>query len=78
MKVITLLGSDCSESCFLLSQKVSETYSPNLIIGILTGGGYVGREMMKSFNKDVAYTEIKLQRGSTKAKEASHIIVKSK
>ena len=73
MKVITLLGSDFSESCFLLSQKVSETYSPNLIIGILTGGGYVGREMMKSFNNDVAYTKMKLQRGSKKAKEATNI-----
>lgn len=75
MKVINLLGSDFSESCTLLSQKVSKNYNPDLVIGVLTGGGYVGREMMKSLPPTTVYTETKLQRGSTKAKEASHVRV---
>lgn len=71
MKVITLLGSDFSDSCLLLSQKVNETYSPNLVIGILTGGGYVGQELVKALPKssERKYTEIKIQRSGTKKKE---------
>lgn len=71
MKVITLLGSDFSESCLLLSQKVNETYSPDLVIGVLTGGGYVGQELVKTLpeSSDRKYIEIKIQRSGTKKKE---------
>lgn len=76
MKVINLLGHDFNRACQSLALKVGETYHPDILIGILTGGGYIGREMYKflrDFNDEVTYTEIKLQRGSTKAKEASHL-----
>ncbi len=73
MKVINLLGNDFNNACHSLYLKVYNDYHPDLIVGILTGGGYIGREIMKSFNKNTTYTEVKLQRGSTKAKEASHI-----
>ena len=71
MKVITLLGSDFSESCLLLSQKIDKEYNPDLVIGVLTGGGYVGREIFKTLSgmPDRKYAEIKIQRPDTKQKE---------
>lgn len=71
MIVITLLGSDFSKSCALLSQKISKVYNPDLVIGVLTGGGYVGREVFKALPSipKRRYTEIKIQRSGTKRKE---------
>ena len=71
MKVVTLLGSDFSESCLLLSQKIDKEYNPDLVIGVLTGGGYVGREIFKTLSgmSGRKYAEIKIQRLSTKQKE---------
>lgn len=71
MKVINLLGSDFSESCTLLSQKVSKNYNPDLVIGVLTGGGYVGKNVFKALpaTSKKKYTEIKIQRSGTKKKE---------
>lgn len=71
MKVITLLGSDFSESCLLLSQKIDKEYNPDLVIGVLTGGGYVGREIFKTLSgmPGRKYAEIKIQRPDTKQKE---------
>lgn len=71
MKVINLLGADFESACHHLASKVLETYQPDLVVGVLTGGGYVGREMMKALPEslDRKYTEIKIQRLSTKKKE---------
>lgn len=48
MKVVSLLGSAFAESCRLLAQKISKDYNPDLVIGVLTGGGYVGKEVFSS------------------------------
>ena len=73
MKVINLFGHDFDYACNLLAQKVSELYNADLVIAVLTGGGYIGRVMMKNSCMKAIYTEVKLQRGSTKAKEVSHL-----
>lgn len=76
MRVINLLGHDFNRACQSLSFKIKETYHPDIVIGILTGGGYIGREICKyldNLDDGVIYTEVKLQRGSTKAKEVSHL-----
>lgn len=72
MNVITLIDSDFSESCYLLSQKIGQNYNPDLVIGILSGGGYVGREVFKTLsqNSNRKYTEIKIQRTGTKKKKS--------
>ena len=64
MKVITLVDEKFSQSCLLLSKKINQTYNPDLVIGILTGGGYVGRKIFNYLNdnKQKKYTEIKIQR----------------
>ncbi len=53
-----------------------QDYIPDIIIGVLTGGGYVGRKVFKefeAFNQPIFYKEIKLQRKSTKAKSDSKV-----
>lgn len=66
-----MLGEDFSRGCKLLADKVNEScFAPDLVIGVLTGGGYVGREVYKNIHSDTTiYKEIKLQRGSTKTKK---------
>lgn len=70
MKVKTLLGDDFIESCQSLSKTVSEDYQPDIVIGVLTGGGYVGREVSKFLNssKEHIYAEVQVQRKDTKKK----------
>lgn len=46
--MVSLLGSAFAESCRLLAQKISKDYNPDLVIGVLTGGGYVGKEVFSS------------------------------
>lgn len=71
MKVISLLGSDFSESCSLLSQKISKSYNPDLVIGVLTGGSFVAKNILCSLphNDERLYIEVKVQRSDTKKKE---------
>lgn len=75
MKVISLLGSDFAESCRLLAQKISRDYNPDLVIGVLTGGGYVGKEVFKSLPhaEKRLYVETRIQRTGTRTKERSVI-----
>lgn len=70
MKVISLLGSDFTESCHLLAQKISKDYNPDMVIGVLTGGGYVGKEVFHSlpYREKRFYIETKVQRTNTKTK----------
>ena len=71
MRVKTLVGDDFKKSCRELSETVVNEYRPDVVIGVLTGGGYVGREvshhMKASFNH--LYTEIRIQRKNTEKKE---------
>ena len=75
MKVVSLLGSAFAESCRLLAQKISKDYNPDLVIGVLTGGGYVGKEVFSSLphTKKRLYIETRIQRTNTKTKEKSII-----
>jgi len=60
----------------LCSNIREQDYIPDIIIGVLTGGGYVGRKVFKefeAFNQPIFYKEIKLQRKSTKAKSDSKV-----
>lgn len=70
MKVISLLGSDFTESCRLLARKVSEDYEPDAVIGILRGGGYVGREVFRFLphREGVQYAEVRIQRPNAGAR----------
>lgn len=72
MKVKTISGKDFTEICREFATRISVNYHPNLIIGVLNGGGYVGREIygvLKQIN-DCAYTELKIQRFNTQRKES--------
>lgn len=75
MKVINLIEDKFEQDCIKLANLVLSSYEPDLIIGILTGGGYLGRIMINSFQKDkpVQYTEIKIERVSTSYKRQFNI-----
>jgi len=75
MKVINLLNQDFHLACERLALKVLECFCPDIIIGVLTGGGMVGREAMPTFESRCGcrYGEVKLQRGGTRIKEALKI-----
>lgn len=78
MRVKTLVKQDFESACNDLKIKVQNQYTPNLIIGILSGGAYVAKEMYHKYLKehpDILYSEIKIQRENTKTKGNS--IVKS-
>lgn len=68
MRVITLIGDDFKEACRLLKEKIDKQYKPDIVIGILTGGGYVGREISKAW-PSAKYIETSIRRKSTKKKE---------
>ena len=77
LTVKNVLGEDFDLCCKRLCSNIREQdYIPDIIIGVLTGGGYVGRKVFKefeAFNQPIFYKEIKLQRKSTKAKSDSKI-----
>ena len=58
-----------------MAQKISKDYNPDLVIGVLTGGGYVGKEVFSSLphTKKRLYIETRIQRTNTKTKEKSII-----
>lgn len=78
MEVKTFLGYKFDALCKRLADEVlSKNFTPDVVIGILTGGGVIGRLSYKEFqamnpNHKVVYTEIKLQRPSTKTKSSKH------
>lgn len=72
MKVINLLDNDFNEACHKLARLVKTDYSPDVLIGVLTGGGVVARAMLDKFDKPgfkPAYLEYKVQRNLTTKKE---------
>lgn len=73
MKVISILKKDFEKVCFELSDKVIHDYKPDIIIGVLTGGGYVARNIKKRFETSNYYYEIKVQRSTTKTKQKIRI-----
>lgn len=68
MKVITLDKTDFSASCRRLADEViSCGFTPELIVGIRTGGEYVAREVMAAF-PSARLAVVELQRPSTRSK----------
>ena len=67
MKVLTLLDKAFDETCRDLAKQVDSSYKPDLIIGVLTGGGSVGQRVYKHFASlgDVLYAEISIERATT-------------
>ncbi len=52
MRVITLRQKEFEQACFRLAKDVALQYSPDVIIGILTGGAYLGRIIYDVLNDD--------------------------
>lgn len=75
MKVLTFLGDDFDKLCRKLADLVvNNDYEPDVILGVLTGGGIIGRIAYDQFQqkitkKEIFYSEVKLQRVSTKIKK---------
>lgn len=81
MRVKTLLGDNFTQSCQLLGENVRKDFLPDFIIGVLTGGGYVGKEISKKLSEysKHQYIEIRVQRKDTKKKENGirHVILQN-
>ncbi len=52
MRVVTLKQNEFEQACFRLAKDVALQYSPDIIIGILTGGAYLGRIIYDVLNDD--------------------------
>lgn len=70
MKVVTLLENDFEAECKRLAHLVAKDYRPDLVVGIRTGGGYVGKRVHTALNGDgkVRYLEVSIERGGTEIK----------
>lgn len=68
MKVITLYPQEFKKACQQLADKVSDSFTPDLVIGVLTGGSYVAKQVMQGLNCSLKYDEVKVQRTGTKKK----------
>ena len=66
MKIINLLGNDFDSGCRRLREYIEESYQPELIIGIATGGAIVVEKMDYPSDRNILI--IKKQRPFTKAK----------
>lgn len=69
MKVKTLYTEDFNKECLLLGHDIYADYDPDVIIGVLNGGGYVGRQIVQVSPKETTYVEVKIQRDGTTKKE---------
>lgn len=62
MKVLTITSAEFSMICGSLADKIMlSKFHPDVIVGIRTGGSYVGTELAKSF-RDAKYTEVEIRR----------------
>ncbi len=77
MKVINLYGESFVKTCKDLATQINNSGEVfDVVVGIQTGGGYVAREVYKTLKEqsiNATYVEVKIQRGSTRAKEVSHV-----
>jgi uncharacterized protein len=76
MKVINLSTTvQFEHACNELAANIKESFSPDLIIGILTGGDHVGKyiakELYYELDNKVKYIGIKIQRSSTNKKNTA-------
>ncbi|ASB49426.1 phosphoribosyltransferase [Alkalitalea saponilacus] len=75
MKVKTLLEDDFDKECRRLTSLIEGSYKPDLIVGVLTGGGCVGQRVYKEISKRISvhYCEVRVARGSTEIKRKINI-----
>lgn len=75
MQVIELLETEFKEKCSELCDNILSDYRPELVIGILTGGGAVARIVVENFDKkvDFLYTELRVVRPSTSLKKQINV-----
>src|SRR5574344_1353399 len=77
MRVKNLLGDDFDLGCKKLAELVlNDNYKTDIIIGVLTGGGYIGRivyDYLKDQNN--IYVEIRIQRPKTKKNGLLHKLI---
>lgn len=78
MRVVTLLNDKFEKACQKLSVMIGDGYRPDIIVGILTGGGYVGREVSRAW-PEAQYVEVRVQRKDTAKKEKGvrHVVLQS-
>ena len=64
MKVTTLHKEDFETQCKILFSKIHN--KPDVVVGILNGGGFVLEEYKKTASPNIELATVKLQRDSTK------------
>ena len=72
MKVITLIDNDFDIAVHRLSDMVMADFSPDLAVGVLSGGAVVAKALMERFEQaglHCSYTQLRLQRQSTPRKQ---------
>ncbi|MDG5800522.1 phosphoribosyltransferase family protein [Marinilabiliaceae bacterium ANBcel2] len=72
MKVLNLLNSEFDKGCEELANMVTDSFMPDIVFGILTGGGVAGRKIYEEIKKkkdDLLYEEVLIQRSSTRIKK---------
>lgn len=74
MRVITLHPSDFDKACNQLAASI-HPFHPDLVVGILTGGGEVGKRVAACLEVE-RYFEVSLQRPSTEKKRRHAAILK--
>lgn len=74
MKVVTLHPDTFGEVCQRLADKVAE-WHPDILVGIVTGGEIVARNMAKSISQTTLHT-VKLQRSTTARKSSVRKLLK--
>ncbi len=75
MRVVTLRQEEFEQSCRQLAKEVVLSYSPDVIVGILTGGGYIGKLVFDELNGDGTkkYFEVEAHRPGYNAKQNSAV-----
>ncbi len=75
MRVVTLRQEEFEQSCRQLAKEVGLSYSPDVIVGILTGGGYIGKLFFDELNGDGTkkYFEVEAHRPGYNTKQNSAV-----
>ncbi|WP_295833529.1 phosphoribosyltransferase family protein [uncultured Winogradskyella sp.] len=74
MKVTTLHKEDFETQCKILFSKIHN--KPDVVVGILNGGGFVLEEYKKTASPNIELATVKLQRDSTKGIKRKSLLQK--
>lgn len=73
MKVLTITSAEFPVICGSLADKIMlSKFHPDVIVGIRTGGSYVGVELAKRF-RDAKYTEAEIRRKGSSNKNNKYV-----